>query len=266
MEKLIPRSEFPKVKELVIGVVTEVFPEFAYVELPEYGCKKAMLHITEASEKWIKSVKEVVKEGDVRVFRVVNVNPQRGYIDVSLRHINPSQERRKFLEWRRKLKVHSILRVLAEKHGYELKELYEKVVWPLEDKYGEAYAAFEEALLKGKQVLEEAIPDKELVERLYAEISHRLSLQKVRLAAELNIYCLQPDGIERIKRVLLTIYDKYKQDNIEIKYISAPKYRIAVEDYDYKSCAKKLEAVCKELVELGKQEGVFVSYSLPEKK
>ena len=265
MERIIPRNPFPKVKELVIGVVTEVFPEFAYVELPEYGGKRAMLHITEASEKWIKSVKDVVKEGDVKVFRVVNVNPEKGYIDVSLRHINPNQERRKFLQWRRRLKVHGILKVLSEKYGYDLKELYEKVVWPLEDEYGEAYLAFEESLLKGPEILEKAIKDKELVKRLYDEIQHRLSVQKVKLKANLQIYSLEPDGIERIKQVLLSIRQKYDGD-VEVKYISAPQYMIEVEDYDYKSAAKRLKAICDELVELGRQNKVFISYSLEEKK
>ena len=265
MEGLISRKEYPEQKELVIGVVSEVFQEFAYVELPEYENKKAMLHISEASEKWIKSVKDVVKEGDVIVCRVINVNPTKGYIDVSLRHISPQQKKRKFLEWRRKNKVHSIARAISEKHGLDIKEVYEKIIWPLEDKYGDVYSVFEEAVIKGPEKIKEVIKDKKLFDILMSEIKLRFVIRKVKLVANLKVFSLAPDGIERIKKVFKEALKKWKNEDIEVKYITAPNYRLEIMDIDYKLANKKLEEFCEELVNIGKKYEVIINYEIVNK-
>jgi len=262
MEPLLSRKDYPEEKELVIGVVDEVFKEIAYILLPEYDNKKAFLHISEASEKWLRDIRDELKEGQLVVCKVIRVDKAKGFIDVSLRHIPPRMKKKKLFEFKRKRKIHSIAKSLAQRLGLSLREIYEQVVWPLEDKYGDAYYAFETAAIYGDNVLKEVIKDKKLVSELYNEIKKKFVVKEVYLKAKLQVFCVEPDGIERIKKTFLNVLKKYKNKKLEAKYVSAPDYLIKYYGIDYKEIDKELTELCEHLIKEGKKNNVIISYKI----
>ena len=105
-----------------------------------------MILSSEMSRKRVKYVKKLVKEGREEVLRVIRVDTQQGYIDLSKKNVQ-SDEIEEFKEkYYKSKKVHEIIRMLATKVKQDLEKLTAQIVWPLYKHFGHAYFAFKEAL------------------------------------------------------------------------------------------------------------------------
>jgi translation initiation factor 2 subunit 1 len=105
-----------------------------------------MILSSEMSRKRVKIVKKIVKEGREEVLRVLRVDTQQGYIDLSKKSVK-IEEIEEFKEFYYHSKtVHNYMKLLAHKTQQEIESLYKQVAWPLYKIYGHAYAAFKEAL------------------------------------------------------------------------------------------------------------------------
>ncbi|HIE33962.1 MAG TPA: S1 RNA-binding domain-containing protein, partial [Candidatus Altiarchaeales archaeon] len=91
-------SRYPEPGELVIATVQNIFKQGAFVTLDEYGNKRGMLHLSEISLKWVRNIRNYVKEGQKVVLLVLRVNPERGHIDLSLRRVSDAQRKAKLQE------------------------------------------------------------------------------------------------------------------------------------------------------------------------
>lgn len=128
-------------------MIRNTFEDGAYVELLEYNHIKGMILSSEMSRKRVKYVKKLVKEGREEVLRVLRVDPQQGYIDLSKKSVN-SEEIEEFKEkYYKSKKVHEIIRILASKVKQDFEVLCSKIAWPLYAQHGHAYTAFKEALM-----------------------------------------------------------------------------------------------------------------------
>ena len=69
----------------------------------------------------------------------------------------------------------------------------------------------------------------------------------------LSVSCYEPDGIERIKKVL-------DIEGVEIHYLGAPNYSISVIDENYKSGEKRLTKIINSIVEAGSKNKCEVEF------
>src|SRR5208337_713570 len=137
---------WPNVGELVVCTVTKVVDFGAFVALDEYDNKEGLIHISEVASGWVKYIRDYVREGQKIVCKVLNVDPSRGHIDLSLKDVNEHQRRAKIQEWKNEQKATKWLQFVAEETKADedtLKELNEKLV----EEFGSAYSAFEEAAI-----------------------------------------------------------------------------------------------------------------------
>ena len=99
------KSEWPEVGDLIIGTITSIVPYGAYVSLDEYEEKEGLLHISEVSSRWVKNIRNFVREGQKNVLKVLRISPEKGHIDLSLRRVTMREKREKLLEWKRDREV-----------------------------------------------------------------------------------------------------------------------------------------------------------------
>lgn len=126
------------------------FDDGAHVELLEYNRIKGMILSSEISRKRVKYVRKIVKEGREEVLRVLRVDADQGYVDLSKKTVKV-EEVEEFKEtYFKSKKVDAIMKNLACKTGKDLEELYKNLAWPLYKKYDHAHDAFKEALRLGK--------------------------------------------------------------------------------------------------------------------
>ena len=67
--------------------ISEIFDDGAYVELLEYNRIKGMLLSSELSRKRVNYVKRLIKEGREEVLRVLRIDPQKGFFDLSKKSV-----------------------------------------------------------------------------------------------------------------------------------------------------------------------------------
>ncbi len=261
----IKRKELPDVGELVVATVREVYDYGAYLNLDEYGGLEAYLPWSEVASRWVRSIHDVVKPGQKIVVKVIRVNRKRKQVDVSLKRVTDSERRRKMMEWKRSQKAEKILELVAQKMGKSLEEAYELVGRKLEEKYGELMAAFEEAAIRGEQVLREAGVPEEWIKPLLEEIKRHVEVKHVKIAGVITARSLASDGVERIKKVLMAVKDAASRVSKDVKVrlytIGAPRYKLELEGYDYKTLEKALAAALEEGEKLAKSLGVEFSFT-----
>ncbi len=237
------RAEWPQPDEYVIAIATKVAPYGAYVVLPEYGNKEGFIHISEVSSTWVRNIRNHIHEGSRVIVKVLQVDPQRGHIDCSLRRVSNEAKRKKNSEWKRAQKAEKLLEFIAKENNMTLEEVYEKIGWPLEDYYGEIYKGLERAADIGMEALEDIDAPKELKEQLVALAKARIEIPSVEIDGEMTVFVPGPNGVEVIREALtrgLEIGKQYQKTDVEIYTLGAPRYKLRITSPDYREAEQVL--------------------------
>ncbi|MFH0859729.1 MAG: translation initiation factor IF-2 subunit alpha [Candidatus Altiarchaeota archaeon] len=259
-------GDFPEVGEFVIGTVKEIFKQGAFITLDEYGSKRGMLHLSEISLKWVRNIRDYVREGQKVVLMVLNVDDQKGHIDLSLRRVTESQKKAKLKDAKKFQRSEKLVGVLAAELKLDSNEVLTRISKEIGNDYDSMYGAFEAAAADNKVVDSWKIPEKwkkKLLELIQKNI--KAPYVSINGYAELKTY--KPNGIDTIRETLGRI-SGYKTDStIEVSYTSAPLYSVKVRAKEYKTAEKVLEKAIEDgigYMEKNGGEGVF-HRSLPSK-
>jgi len=129
----------------------------AYVKLLEYDNIDGMILLSELSRRRIRSIQKLIRVGRNEVVIVLRVDKEKGkaemtlkgltksflgYIDLSKRRVSPEDIIKCEERYNKSKMVHSIMRHVAEKTQHPIEDLYERIGWPLNKKYGHAVDAF----------------------------------------------------------------------------------------------------------------------------
>ena len=135
----------------------------AYVKLLEYDNIDGMILLSELSRRRIRSIQKLIRVGRNEVVVVLRVDKEKGkanlastcssysnadgvlplgYIDLSKRRVSPEDIIKCEERYNKSKMVHSIMRHVAEKTQHPIEDLYERIGWPLNKKYGHAVDAF----------------------------------------------------------------------------------------------------------------------------
>ena len=68
------QNEWPEVGELVLCTTSKVIQQGAFVKLDEYKGKEGFIHLSEIASKWVKNIRNFVKEDQKIVARVLRLN------------------------------------------------------------------------------------------------------------------------------------------------------------------------------------------------
>jgi len=247
-------KELPEKGELVVCTVTKAKGFGAFVELEEYPGKRGFIHIKEVAPGWVKNIRDYVREGQRIVCRVMDIDPSKGYVDLSLKRVNEHQKREKIQQWKNEQKAKKLLEMVGKRIGFELEKCYEEFGYELIKKFGSLYAAFEE-VAKDEKVLEKEGFNGEWIETFIEIAKENIVIPYVEIKAYVEMSCPTSDGIKHIRKALEMIEGKKGEIEIEVRYISAPLYRIEAKAPDYKSAEKELKARIEKSLEYIKKHG-----------
>ncbi len=230
--------EYPEPGDLVVCTVKSVRNFGAFVSLEEYDQKEGFIHITEIATGWVKRMSDFVREGQRVVCRVLEVNPSKGHIDISLKKVNEHQKRETIQDWKNEQRAEKLLEILGEKIGENVEWCHETFANDLIEYYGSLYIAFEEAASNDKL-------DKKLFKGKWVEGFKEIAIDNVTPATIsidgfLELTSNAPDGIEHI-RTALTEAEKSDDVKVEVQYVGAPKYRLVVKANDYKTAEEEMK-------------------------
>jgi translation initiation factor 2 subunit 1 len=129
--------------------------------------------------------------------------------------------------------VHSIMRHVAERKNLVLEELYSQIGWPLYRKFGHAYDAFKMALTEPEAVLEGMKVDEDVKLELLSNITRRLTPQKVKIRADIEVVCFAYDGIDAVKSALISGKSFSTEElPLSIKLVAPPLYVLTTTTLD----------------------------------
>ncbi|MEL9970889.1 translation initiation factor IF-2 subunit alpha [Metallosphaera sp.] len=245
------RYPLPREGEILIATVRKVFDYGSYVTLDEYGGLQAYLPWSEISTRWVKNIRDVVKEDRKVIVKVIRVDRRKGTVDVSLKKVNDDDRKKKNAQWKRVQKLDKILEIASQKLKRQEKEAWEQVAWKLEEKYGDAFEALQKASKEGENVLLEAGVPEIWIKPVLEEASKHGEEKKVKESKVVLLRTTDPNGIEKIKKVF-----DLDEEETKIFTIGAPRYRVEVSGTDVKAVAQKLEEVVQKILERAKNEGI----------
>ena len=204
---------FPEVDEVVMVQVKSIAEMGAYVSLLEYNNIEGMILLSELSRRRIRSIGKLLKVGRQEPVMVLRVDKEKGYIDLSKRRVSPEDVEAAEAKYNKSKTVHSIMRHVAETESVNLEKLYERVGWPLYQKYGHAYEAFKLAVQEPSAVLdslkyvdetgeETAALEPSVREALLKGIRRKMTPQPLKIRADVELTCFDFDGVLRIQEAM----------------------------------------------------------------
>jgi len=255
---MVVKKGLPEWGEFVIAKIERVTPFAAYVKLIEYPDSEGMIHVSEVSGKWVHDIREFVKVGKVIVAKVVKVDYQKNFVNLSLKRVSKYDERQKINAYRQEERGEKLLEQAAKELGKTLQQAYEEVGNLLQEKFESIYSAFEEARNDKQALIKNGTPENWA--DVIAKISGKIFQEKIfTIKADLEIKSYAKDGIEKIKSILENFE---KKTGATVKYISAPKYRIEIVGKDPKTTEKKIVEQLEAAVKAAKEAEGEASYKL----
>ncbi|BCU70233.1 translation initiation factor IF-2 subunit alpha [Stygiolobus caldivivus] len=255
------RKQIPSDGEVLVATVKQVFDYGSYVTLDEYAGLQAFLPWSEISSRWVKNIRDVVKEGRKIVVKVIRIDRKKGTIDVSLKKVTEDEKRKKNLQWKKLQKVDKILEIISQKLGKSEQEAWKEVAFKLEDKYGDIYESMIRAVKEGEHILKDAGVSEVWIKPLMEEIGKHIEEKKVKVSEVITVRSMAPDGVEKIRKVFSDAVKKFENEEEEIRIytIGAPRYRVDVTGTDPKRVSITLQELLDTIKEISQQEGVTFS-------
>jgi len=223
----------PREGELVVCRITRINPNSAFAELVEYD-RIGMIHVSEVAARWVRDIREFIKENQFVVCRVIRV--EGDHVSLSIKRVRQEDASSRINEFKRENKAEKLLEMAAKPMKKTLEQAYQEVGFGLQEEFGSLSKAFEVAwknpeLFKAKGVPQAWLgPITEIAKKAYSEKTYELK-------AELSLMCYAPNGIEVIKSALEAAA---KEDGVEVKYISTPKYMLVARGKNYKEIEAKI--------------------------
>ncbi len=253
----------PNVGDYVIVKIKHIIPYGAFCELVEYPGWEGFIHISEVATSWVKNIRQFVKEGQMRVAKVLRVYSHRKSADLSLKRVSGALEKRKLEEVRRRKRGENLLKLAAQIAGEDPKNVEELLVL----EFGDVLHAFEEAAIYGEDAFEgEKIP-KKWREAIITIAKKYIEVPKRRVRGEVEILVPGPYGARTIREVMKKAKAKvagHEHQDVRMFVVGAPKYAVEVTSYDYQSAEKLLREICEFIVEEIKKMGGEASWERVE--
>lgn len=233
-------GEYPEPGELVLGTVKNIFNQGAFIDLDEYAGKRGMLHLTEISLKWVRNIRDYVKEDQKVVLLVLRTDPSRGHIDLSLRRVNDAQRKQKLQQVKQRQRASKLLEMVASELKLQPTAVSEQVSKAFSE-YESVYAGLE-AVAADNSVVDRLTLDDKLRKKLLDLVVKSIKPPMVEVTGYAQLQSFESDGIKAVKKALAEISGHNQKDTeLELTYISAPIYRVKVTASDYKTAEKTLK-------------------------
>lgn len=247
----------PERGELVVCEITKINPNSAYAKLLEYD-RSGMIHVSEIAKRWVKNIRDFVKERQLVVCTVGRVESDD--ISLSLKRVNKNQGDRRLQEYKKEKNAEKFLEQIAKQLGKTLEQAFEEVGHDLEETFGSINRSFETAL-KNPELLAEKGIDRKWADAIIEMAAKNYVEKTYDVKAILNLVSYADNGMDVIRGAL----KKAADNGLNVRYISAPRYQISGNGKNIKKIKELVEASCQDVVDEVNKSGGECSFALEGK-
>ncbi len=234
----------PEEDEIVLCKVTKIYPSSVFVDLLEYN-DSGMVHISEVSPGRIRNLRDYVSVGRQIVCKVLRIHRDRGHIDLSLRRVNSNQRREKLDEIKQEMKAESLVKAVSKRLKITPEVLYKKLTEKIFKDYSHLHLCFKELVTDEKFDLTKLGIEAKIAKEIKTAVLDKFKPKKFIIQGEIEIKTYHPEGVDKIKKVLMEV--EKVSETINLFYLGAGRYKVIIEDFDYKPAEKTLKNVLKHL-------------------
>lgn len=261
---LYRKNGHPKEGEFVLCEVGNISRNSVFVSLVEYLGYRGIIPIYEIAPGRIRNIRKYVKEDKVVVCKVLNVDPLRKHVTLSLRRVSERETKNKISWLKQEQDAEKVLELVAGKTGIDLKELFDTLIDALPDKYENLFEFFQD-ISSGDAVLKAKLP-KKVEQELVNLIKERIKPKEIILSAEFSVSSTLSDGVEIIRSLFTTLKSKYSDQNVHFQYNGGGKYSVRIVSKDVKHADSLLKDVFSDIETLLGNKGEFNFISKTIKK
>ncbi|MDP8012841.1 MAG: S1 RNA-binding domain-containing protein [Nanoarchaeota archaeon] len=234
-----------KVGNVYICKVKRLLQHGVIVDIDDTG-KEGFIHISELSNRWVNDVKDVVKEGEQIVCKIVEQSPQM--IELSAKRVNDNEKKQMLKEWSIEKRLSKLIEN-TEKNPAEL-------IKSIKEEYGSLYNLYEELTSDNTNALDKFKFGKDSKTAILNFVEK--GKKKLTIKTKLTARSYDGDGVEKIKKLFSERLSDPK--NYDIKYIKAPDYMLIVSAGAPKKTLAENKKILGELEKKSKEYGVEFSY------
>ncbi|MFC4990257.1 MULTISPECIES: translation initiation factor IF-2 subunit alpha [Saliphagus] len=249
-------SGWPDAGELVVGKIDEIEDFGVFVDLEEYRDKRGLIHISEVANGWIKNVRDHVREGQIAVCKVLDVDEEHEQIDLSLKDVNDHQRSDKIQEWKNEQKADNWMGIAFGEDVPD--ERYVEVADELLAAHGSLYEGFSEAAIHGREALEGTDLAEDDREAIVETARENVSVPYVDVSGYVDLENPSASGVDGVREALKAAEGNGEvPEGVELSvgYVGAPEYRITVRAPNYKTAEDALEESASRAVSAIEAEG-----------
>jgi translation initiation factor 2 subunit 1 len=236
-------SGWPDTGELVVGKIDEIEDFGVFVDLEEYQDQRGLIHISEVASGWIKNVRDYVREGQIVVCKVLDVDESSQQIDLSLKDVNDHQRSEKIQQWKNEQKADNWMALALGDDAAD--ETYTAIANELIGAHSSLYDGFKQAAIHGDEALESTDLSEDERESIVETARENVSVPYVNVTGYVDLENPSPTGVDGIREALQAAEGNGEvpdEVELEVSYVGAPEYRISVRAPNYKTAEAQLEA------------------------
>lgn len=257
-------NEFPEEGEYVVCEIVDINSAVGVrVKLLEYDNKIGLIQFREVSNSRYRGITKTIKVKKKEICVVTGVDKQQGYIDLSRKRA----ELQELLanckaRYQNALKVNSIVMNVAVKTEGSMQSMYERFIWPLNKKYGQALFAFAKSLPEVDSLFEGYDLNDEEKENFKSLIISRLTPKSVKIRADFELRCTTYEGVDAIREALIEA--ETFDESVSVSLVAPPRYfaslKTSFRDVGIENLTKAVEKI-RESIEISG--GTFIMWEAP---
>jgi translation initiation factor 2 subunit 1 len=232
MEGLFYPNSLPEPDDLVVGEMVKFENNIVEVILTEFdNCSGQVI----VKNMRLKHIKPLVKIGQQGVFRVLEVDPEKKYIDLDLRYVDSNDRKETLDRYGAFKQLRSLVWKVALHHQLapdETARVNQELVTllVLDRPLKELTRSYVQEQMRS------LVSESELIREIVREYGQKVDQVTHRITGEMLINCFADEGVDQIKRVLseqLALYqERYPADGLEVAMVKAPHYRVWAQSRD----------------------------------
>ena len=222
-----------KEEDLVLCTVKKVTNTITFVELP--NGQEGTIVSSEIAPGRIKLMRQYVVPNKKVVCKILNISGNN--INLSLRRVNSKEKKEVMQSFKQTQAINVAFKQIFKENENKIEEKILKDYENLED--------FVNSAKNEESLILKYIP-KENEEAIKKVINKKRKNEE--LKQNINIKCLEDDGVKRIKKIF-----NLENENITITYISAGKFKLKLTVEDFKQGKKEMAEILEELEKRAKE-------------